>query len=373
MSSELSVRLLPEIYSCSDQPDRWQSVLDQICAGLRARSAAVQLFTRAGSQLQQVWCARDSYSMARAGQHDAWVNNDENPRLNLGNATPAVSRVVTDCDRFMNSSPALLDLQRRLAKVGLRGGTAIMVDVAPSHYFSLIVHRALSDPMKSDTLDTALLEALAPHLRQTCIITMKLWKARQNEALISSIADQLRVGAAVCTPQGKVHWCNRSGEEMIHRSSAIALQNSVLRCARSADQSVLMQLLRNARTSSGRTAVSIGSVQDEAMQIMALPTATPVRAPSGRTDVISLVLLDQSHMPDFSLEATAALFGLAPAEARIAIALCRGESVTDYAQSRGISVGTARIQLKQAMAKTNSRRQGELVGKLYGSLIAQMH
>jgi len=37
------------------------------------------------------------------------------------------------------------------------------------------------------------------------------------------------------------------------------------------------------------------------------------------------------------------------------------------------SVGTARVQLKQALAKTDSRRQGELIGKLYASIVAQMH
>jgi DNA-binding CsgD family transcriptional regulator/PAS domain-containing protein len=376
MTSELGIRLLPEIYRSCGEFDRWQLVLDQMCDGLGTKNAAAQLFRRNGSQLQQQWCARDTYSMARAAQHDIWVNNDENPRLSLGIAEPLVSRVVTDRERFAHGSPALLDLQKRLAQVGLRGGTGIIVDLGQSHYFSLILHRSLDDPETADRNDAALLEALAPHLREACAIAMKLEAARHGHAMIASVVDQLRVGALICTPTGKVEWCNRSSEKMIERSTAITLSNGMLRCSRTTDQAILTQLLADARCSSSPTAASIGSAQAEAMQIIAMP---PMSGPLARqdwshqNDAISLVLLDQSHQPNFSIEATVALFGLTPAEARLAIALCQGASVADYARARGISVGTARVQLKQALAKTDSRRQGELIGKLYGSIIAQMH
>lgn len=376
MTSELGIRLLPEIYRCCDEVDRWQLVLDQICDGLGARSAAVQLLRRSGSRLQQQWCARDSYSMMRAAQHDAWVNNDANPRLNLGTAEPPVSRAITDRDRFARGSPVLLDLQTRLSHVGLRGGTGIIVDVAPSYYFSLILHRAVDEPEVADRNDAALLEALAPHLREACAIAMKLWAARHGQAMITSIVDQWHLGAVICTPTGKVEWCNRSFEEMVERSAAITLSNGVLRCSRPRDQVVLAQLLASAGCTCSPTAVSIGSAQAEAMQIVALPTMPAPLARqswSGQNEIIFLMLLDQTHRPAFSIEATAALFGLTPAEARLALALCQGASVADYAKTRGISVGTARGQLKQAMAKTNSRRQGELIGKLYGSIIAHIH
>jgi DNA-binding CsgD family transcriptional regulator/PAS domain-containing protein len=376
MASELGIRLLPEIYGCCDEPDRWQSILDRICEDLGVKNAAVQLFRRGGAHLEQQWCARDSSSMRHAALHDAWVNNDRNPRLTLDNTTLVGSRVVTDRDRFAHGSPALLDLQMRLAQVGLRGGTGILINVTPSHYFSLILHRAFDDPEEADGEDIALLRMLAPHLQQACAIAMKLGKERQGEAMIASIADQLRVGAVVCTAEGKVRWCNRSSEEMIERSSAITLSNGMLRCTRSSDQIGLMQLLADARSSSAHRAIGIGSPQQDAMQILALPSMPPHSVRHGwglEDDAVSLVLLDPSHHPAFPIKATAALFGLAPAEARLAVALCRGTSVTAYAEARGISVGTARIHLKRALAKTNSRRQGELVGKLYGSIIAQMH
>jgi DNA-binding CsgD family transcriptional regulator len=63
------------------------------------------------------------------------------------------------------------------------------------------------------------------------------------------------------------------------------------------------------------------------------------------------------------------LFGLTPAEARLAIGLCDGESVNDYAARQGISTGTARIQLKSTFSKLGVNRQPDLV-RLIGSSVA---
>jgi DNA-binding CsgD family transcriptional regulator len=66
----------------------------------------------------------------------------------------------------------------------------------------------------------------------------------------------------------------------------------------------------------------------------------------------------------------ATLFALSPAESRLTAALCRGQPVEDYARTAGVTVGTARFQLKQVLAKTQVRRQSELIRRIYSSVIA---
>lgn len=58
------------------------------------------------------------------------------------------------------------------------------------------------------------------------------------------------------------------------------------------------------------------------------------------------------------------LFGLTPAEARIASALAAGLSVRDSAEKNGISLGTARSYLIRVFAKTGTNQQSELVSLL---------
>ena len=55
------------------------------------------------------------------------------------------------------------------------------------------------------------------------------------------------------------------------------------------------------------------------------------------------------------------LHGLTPAEQRLASALCTGESLRRYADSRQLSIHTARNQLKSVFSKTGVRSQNELI------------
>jgi DNA-binding CsgD family transcriptional regulator len=53
-------------------------------------------------------------------------------------------------------------------------------------------------------------------------------------------------------------------------------------------------------------------------------------------------------------------FRLTPAEARIALGIARGEPLSDIADLHGITVQTARTQLKSVFSKTRTNRQTEL-------------
>jgi DNA-binding CsgD family transcriptional regulator len=61
------------------------------------------------------------------------------------------------------------------------------------------------------------------------------------------------------------------------------------------------------------------------------------------------------------------LFDLTPAEADIAARLASGMEMDRIAAGRGSSVETVRSQLKSVLAKTNTRRQAELVALIAGS------
>ena len=53
--------------------------------------------------------------------------------------------------------------------------------------------------------------------------------------------------------------------------------------------------------------------------------------------------------------------GLTPSEAQVAAHLAQGRSIEEIAAAKGTSANTVRTQVKQALAKTGTRRQGELI------------
>lgn len=60
------------------------------------------------------------------------------------------------------------------------------------------------------------------------------------------------------------------------------------------------------------------------------------------------------------------LFGLSPAEARLARALCHGETLEEYAEAQSVKLPTVKTQLRAVFAKTHTDRQVALVNLIAG-------
>jgi len=82
----------------------------------------------------------------------------------------------------------------------------------------------------------------------------------------------------------------------------------------------------------------------------------------GPLTTVVLIDLDQSPQPNAA--SLQKMFGLTPAEAKLAVQLARGEPLSDFAASAGLSMATARKQLAGIFQKTRTHRQAELVALL---------
>ncbi len=82
-------------------------------------------------------------------------------------------------------------------------------------------------------------------------------------------------------------------------------------------------------------------------------------------DALTLVtLVDLGETPQPGEQTLQTLFGLTPAETRLARELARGLSPGEAAEKLEVRTTTARSQLSSIFAKTGTRRQGELVALL---------
>ena len=93
---------------------------------------------------------------------------------------------------------------------------------------------------------------------------------------------------------------------------------------------------------------------------------------AGDPSALMLVISSASQVLQLPASALESLFGLTPTEARLLGAIATGSTVEDYALQRGVSVGTARVQLKQIQTKTGQRRQSDLVRLVLSSAAAHL-
>jgi DNA-binding CsgD family transcriptional regulator len=73
-----------------------------------------------------------------------------------------------------------------------------------------------------------------------------------------------------------------------------------------------------------------------------------------------------------SSNVVARLHGLTPSEARLAVALAAGDSLTQGAANVGCTDQTCRTHLKHILEKTGTHRQAELVHLFLGNVAIQM-
>lgn len=85
----------------------------------------------------------------------------------------------------------------------------------------------------------------------------------------------------------------------------------------------------------------------------------PVLSEDGPHSVLLLIDLDATPLP--TTNCLEQIFGLTPAEARLALLLVGGDTVNEVAERLHLSVATVRTQLKAVFEKTHTHRQAELV------------
>lgn len=82
-------------------------------------------------------------------------------------------------------------------------------------------------------------------------------------------------------------------------------------------------------------------------------------AHEGPHTVLVLIDLDRPHKPN--TVALQRIFGLTAAEARLAQLIAHGDTPAEIAEANGLALATVRSQLTSVFAKTQTRRQAELV------------
>jgi DNA-binding CsgD family transcriptional regulator len=174
-----------------------------------------------------------------------------------------------------------------------------------------------------------------------------------SKALMDAL-DRLHCGGLVFDKQGRVVEFNGTAQQVLRREGDKS-EGSEL----DADwvASAVKRLGLRALKSSGANGSSC-LMTERALAVHSIPLDYVEEGSGGRV----LVMVDLSVEPNAT--ALQKLFNLTPAEASLAVKISRGKTPAAIARSNGVTIATVRSQLKAVFAKTNTRRQAELVGLL---------
>jgi DNA-binding CsgD family transcriptional regulator len=227
--------------------------------------------------------------------------------------------------------------------------------------------------MLSRNLVTSSGEGLLSHLQRVLNVHRRLSTVEDMLTGLTDVVDRLSHGVVLVGVSGFVVHANRSAEELFSADDGVRLQERELRADKVADTATLKALIANAMSSTSRDkdggalAVIARKSGRPPLRVLVTPLAQRPIAYSEDTPAALVFITDPEKMPLPSQQHLQRLFSLTPAEARVAMALLDGESVERLADHLGISRNTARTHLRRLFAKTNTKRQGELIRVLLGA------
>lgn len=378
--THLDDTLLLNLYGSIEQEGRWLAVLDLLRERLGVHSAVAQVLSSARPCLQQVWTARDSLSLEHAKMHDSWANSGANPRFHRRPPRRSDSGIGSDFRSLDLSDREHASMREGLARCGVGPGFWVGFGLTETSHFSLVFHRAPGDDRDVDAGEEAMLQSLLPHLRQA----VRLWldtaeTARRVRALEQAVrATDLAMVA--CDRAMRVAWHNPMAEALLAGNPHLTMRGGVLTAPAMPDNAALRALVADAATGQADV-LALGTSGDDPLHVRAVAGANQAGigasigaglSGSARDEVLLLIAAPERRTQAAPAD-LARLFRLTGAEAQLAAALAAGTTLSDYAARRGITVGTARIQLKQLFGKTGTGRQADLVRLVLHSLSSQGH
>ena len=174
-------------------------------------------------------------------------------------------------------------------------------------------------------------------------------------AMPPSVLDELGVPMFVVEKDANLRYANAAGTAMLSNGGPLCAIDNML----TADHGPDGQRLKSAIANSHEAGESqIVMMKDEGARRPTIAVIVPMRTGAGQVLVLLRQAASSSGMLVNSLRQ---LFRLSPAEAAIAIALSTGADLQEIAEARSVKLNTLRSQIASIMAKTNTRRQAELV------------
>lgn len=218
-----------------------------------------------------------------------------------------------------------------------------------------------------DDDDVATCNLLVPHLSNAMRIRSQRQRSEHQRGARTEILDRIPTGILLVDRELRCIITNRTGQRILDEADGLSLEDGRLRVAQRRDREQLAKLVGWATRiaePAPMQGVFLGISRPSgrrayAVAVARLFGATPDTAVGDRAAVVFLT--DPAAGQVSIRESFQKLYGLSPAESELVSLLAEGEPLEAISRIRGVRLSTTRTQLKRVFAKTQTRRQGEIV------------
>lgn len=355
--------LVGSIYDAAVAPERWSAVLDTCREFAGGFSATIFAKNVTGSRVRLY---HDDGRISRESTN-AYFGEKSLAPIDPSNTI----QVLADVEQAVITSRRLnqddIETSRFAQEWLIPHGLVDMV-VAPierrgswSALFGIMHHErdGFADENARDRV-----ALLAPHIRRAVSIGNMMGKAQREADTFRDTIDGLAAGVFIVDADGRLLHANTNGKKLIGARHAIATgHDETLRL----DRTSMRELLPQGNKPAPRS-VYIESSDGERMVGHVLPLTGGARqfAGMGGDAAAALFVQPADFDPPSIPEGLAQAFDLTPGELRVALATVRQEGVADVAETLGIAETTVKTHLQRIFAKTDTKRQADIVKLVAG-------
>lgn len=214
-----------------------------------------------------------------------------------------------------------------------------------------------------------LFERLGPHVRQYVVVRHALAEAGVLGASASRLLENARLGSIGLDRRGRILTANDQARDFLRKGDRLHDRDGLL-CARiPTEEAELCRLLARAMPPHGVRGAAGSMMVAGASPLTPLALhVTPVGAEELRLRhqrIAALVMVvDPSSRARIDPCLVQAVFGLTPAESRLAVALAAGDTLQEIARSTGHAEKTVRMHIEEILRKQGISRDVDLVRRV---------
>lgn len=353
--------ILDVLYEAPVDPSRWQDFLRLTAQIVRGEAAALLQhdFTNSQSFVARQWNidpeAHRLYE-AHYSSKDVWLEKLRKVRDWLGTSEQFIDFSSLQKTEFYNEF---------LLPAGIPHAILGMVEHTPSRLANISIYRGLRvGPFEHQDLEP--IRFLTPHIKRAYQFHGKLAAARSENASLHAALNSLAIGVILVAQDARVITMNRVAERLVAENDGLSATHQGLRAKRMEESTNLEKLIAEASlTSAGKGlnaggAMNISRVNRAALHVLVSPVRG-LELEGGQFVRAVVFVTDPTEQIRPTPETLRILFGLTPAECRLASLLADGRSPTEIAEMLAVSKNTLKSQLASIFSKTGTSRQAELV------------
>ncbi len=220
--------------------------------------------------------------------------------------------------------------------------------------------------------ETQRLATLLPHLYKALKLKRNYNETDHTRGQAQAILDKLPIGVMLVTADSQLVSANQHALDVLKNSSSIFIDDRILCALHPEQDQKLKQFIEKAACSTviddteQSSFIKIGeSEQEPVISILISPDPYPSIDYDNQADNYAAIYIASTLVKqNISREMLQTLFGLTPAEAKLAALLAAGNSLGQAAELSHISKNTAKVQLKSIFLKMDISRQTDLIKKI---------